>query len=264
MQNTKTFTLGNKKLHLVFLTTVGSTLHQLNLSNSDLDLKGVFVWDKTATSGLETMPDSLDFKRTLKDEWADLMSQLNDEFNLNLSPDDDVELFEARKFFLTALKNDFNMLDMLFSSLTPVFLADVFQETLEKKEDFLDMKSAEVRFSGMAKSALHEAKKLSKKEEKTPKMQNDLKKSLAKSLQFVFSLNNLFLNQVHSPVLPDDERKFVLNVKKGNVSLEDVAKKQVELFEELEKTKLNKNLLLKTSNRDSLNTVLQNLNLSVN
>jgi len=262
MQNAKTFTLGTKKLHLVFLTTVGSGLHQLTLSNSDVDLKGVFVWDRTATAGLETMNDHLDCKNTEPAEWADLMQQLNVEFNLELEAKDDLELWGAKKFFLTALKNDFNMFDMLFSKLEPKFKADVFQPVLDNKELFLNMKQADNRFGGMARGALHEAKKLFRKDTKTPKEDNDLKKNLAKSLQFFFSLDNLLKTQTHNPVLSEEQRFEVLEVKKGLVSLEDVAKRHSELSEMVEKTKTMPNVFDKVDDRETLNTLLFNLTLS--
>jgi len=260
MQNAKQFTLGSKKLHLVFLTTVGSQLHKLNLSNSDLDLKGVFVWDRTATAGLETMNDSLDLKNTEKEEWADLMSQLNSEFNLKLDSDDDLELWEAKKFFLTALKNDFNMFDMLFANETEhKFLADSFKPVLDNKRLFLNMEQAVVRFGGMARSALSRAKQFLKKSEPNDKEKNDFKKSLAKSLQFLFSLDNLLKTQTHNPVLLEKQRLEVLEVKKGNLSFEEVQHRFDELEEVLNETKKNHLLMKKVDDRETLNTVLSTL-----
>lgn len=261
MKNAKTFALGTKKLHLVFLTTVGSRLHKLNLHNSDVDLKGVFVWDRTAMAGLKTMNDTLDCKNTDANEWADLMTQLNNEFGLELAPTDDLELWTAKKFFLTALKNDFNMLDMLFSKLEPKFKADVFQPVLDNKTSFLNMRQADTRFSGMARGALHEAKKLLGKENPTNKEKNDLKKNLAKSLQFLFSLDNLFKTQTHNPVLPKEQRLEVLNAKKGLTPFEAVSDRHAELTLALEDTRANESLLEKKDDREKLNTLLENLTL---
>lgn len=263
MQNAKTFTLGNKKLHLLFLTTVGSQLHKLSLSHSDVDLKGVFVWDKTVSAGLVKPQETVEFKNTDKDEWSNLMAQLNEELNLNLQPDDDLTLFEARKFMVTTLKNDFNMFDMLFSEAKHTFNTDLFQNVLDNKEAFLETNLAKERFSGMARGALHEAKKLFKKEVRTKKEANDLLKNQAKSLQFLFSLDNLLKTQTHNPVLPDSQREEVFNVKKGLSDMDSVEKRHLELTEMFETTALNTDLLSKKANKELVNELLVKLTLNV-
>ena len=259
MQNAKTFTLGDKKLHLLFLTKVGSTLHKLNLSNSDLDLKGVFLWDKDLTLGLNPPQDTLDSKNTNRFQWANLMEQLNQEFNLNLELDDDLDLFEARKFFNTALKNDFNMFDMLFSDLTPVFSTNSFKEVLNNKKSFLNMKFAKSRFQGMSKTSLNDAKKLNKKENKTNKQNNLFFKTMAKSLQFLFSLENLLLEQTFNPVLKENQRLEVLEVKKGLKSFEEVEKRFNFLDENLKSLFENEDLMKKNSDLLLVNNLLVDL-----
>jgi len=256
IMNTKKFKLGNKTFSLLFLTTVGSQLHKLNLKNSDVDLKGVFVWDTDTLFSLVTPQDTMDYKNTDPDEWADLMQQFNTEFNLNLDPDDDVSLFDLRKFFVTSMKNDFNMFDMLFSAEKPVFNTEPFQKVLDNKEQFLDMKNAVNRFGGMARGALHESKKLFRKTNRTDKENNDLKKNKAKSLQFLFSLDNLLKTGSHNPVLNEEQRFEVLQVKSGLVPMEVVEERHTVLTAVLEKTLNLPNVLDKTLNRKLLNDLL--------
>ena len=79
--NAKTFEFEGKKLKLHFLTVVGSTLHQLNLDNSDVDVKGVFVWEREALSGLDLPQDTLEYKNTSKESWKAILEQVNKEFD---------------------------------------------------------------------------------------------------------------------------------------------------------------------------------------
>lgn len=230
MQNAKTLTLGNKKMHLLLLTTVGSKLHKLELDNSDTDLKAVFVWDSSSLFNLEGVSDTLDANKCDKDEWKDLMNQLNKEFNLDLEDDDDVAFFEAKKFFLTCMKNDSNVLDMLFSADRPVFCADSFEEVFLNRNLFLDKAQAFDRFTGMAKSSMHEARKLFMLEKRNEKQEKDLNKRLAKSLHFLHSFENFLKSGTHNPVLKDHQRLEVLEVKKGNVSFELVLPRFNELL----------------------------------
>lgn len=259
MKSTKTFTIGDRKFHLLFLTTVGSTLHKLNLEHSDLDLKGVFLWEKDLTYCLEPQQDSLDYKNTNKLEWSNLMKQLNKEFNLKLTDNDDLNLFEARKFMSVSLKNDFNMFDLLFNNLEPIFLTDSFTKILNNKENFLHMEFAKSRFRGMAKSSLKDARKLAFRGVRNKKENNDFYKSMAKSLQFLFSLSNLLKEQSYNPVLKEFQRKEVLEVKKGLKSFYSVENRYIELNEKLEKTFLNEKLLYKKSDVDFVNKLLVNL-----
>lgn len=261
MKKSKTFTLGNKKLHLLLLTTVGSKLHKLELEGSDTDLKGVFVWDSSALFALDNVPDALDANKCEQNEWKDFMRQLNEEFNLDLEDDDDLAFFEAKKFFKTCLKNDANVLDMLFSCEQPVFCADCFNEVFENRELFLDDFQAFERFTGMARGSMFEAKKLFVSDNLNAKQENGLNKRLAKSLQFLFAFENLLESGVHNPVLKEEQRLEVLEVKKGNVVFDKVLSR----FEEVH-ARLNERKPMpceKSSDTlDRLNTLLLKLNLS--
>lgn len=261
IMNAKTFTLGDKKLHVLFLTTVGSQLHNLNLAGSDVDLKGVFVWDLEASFGLDSLPDTVELKTCDSDEWADLVSQFNSAFNLDLDVDEDLVLFESKKFFLTAMKNDFNLFDMLFADKKHhVFNTDAFQKVLDSKSLFLNSEKANLRFGGMAHSSLNKnAKKLNSNPNRDEKQERNLHKNLAKSLQFMFALDSLLRTKTYSPVLPEEQRLEVLEVKKGNSNFEKVSERYAELkdafdvnFENMEQ--------FDNQNRTTLNQLLVDLN----
>ena len=73
--------VNGKGLTLHFLTVVGSTLHNLNNSNSDRDVKGVFTWDQEVTNGMVVPAEQLDNKNMRKEDRAELMAQLNKLFD---------------------------------------------------------------------------------------------------------------------------------------------------------------------------------------
>ncbi len=290
MMKPKTFTFGEQKLHLHFLTVVGSTLHQLTMQNSDIDVKGVFVWDEVVSAGLKTPKDNLDKNSTRqkveegeKSDWQLLIEQLNNEFDLNLEEDDDLVLFEARKFMTTALKNDFNTFDMLFSTLSPVFCTTMFQKVLDHGESFLNMEYAKSRFTGMAENSLKTARsKLQKDNQdnlaKSTKMfefedntnhnhnqivhEPGVAKPLAKSIQMLHSLIFLLNRQEFSPVLPSKERLEVLEIKKGLVPFYIVKVRFDELMEEVQKLLNDKNKMIKSADVAKVNELLVLVTLS--
>ena len=261
IMNAKTFKLGNKTLHLHFATLVGSKLHRLNTDLSDSDFKFVFSWSHKDVFSLEDLPNSLQKNNTNKEEWDRLVSDVcsflsSRSLSFSLDDCDDFAFFESKHFLKNALKNDFNMLDMLFSPLEPLFCSNEFKEVLSNKNSFLDVSQASVRFRGMAQSSLKLAKKLNNKENPTDKEKNDFLKSSAKSLQFLFSLLAFLETHTHSPVLPDEFRFEVLNVKRGLVSFDEVLNRFFELDkvlnDELKKSTWNKQFDLSVVNRLSL------------
>ena len=252
MTNTKTFTLGGRKLHLLFLTTVGSKLHKLNDSESDTDLKGVFVWDMDTLFGLETYPSVLDGKKTNKEEWLQLCSDLNKEFNLGLEDADDLALFELKKFFLSTLKNDFNMFDMLFSNEQHNYCSDDFSEVLLKRNLFLDTKKAHHTFVGMANGSLKEAVKL----HRNNGSERSKFKALAKVLQFLYSFESMLDTHSYKPVLDFAERETVFNTKKGLVDFDKTVAECERLFLRVEEKYEHSKGLCNETNRTKLDKVL--------
>jgi len=226
--NSKRFEYACMGFTVHMLTVVGSTLHNLKLDGSDVDMKGVFVWDKEVLFGLDKPQDTLEYKNTDEKEWSKLVKELNKSFNLKLEDEDDFTLFEAKKFTLSALKNDSNMLDMLWSK--PFYTTGLFKKNfLDNRKLFLNSEMAKSRFRGMSQNCLKLGKKLNKP------------KDLAKSLQMLYSLEFLLKNKDFNPVLEENKRLEVLEVKKGLVSSEKVEQKYTQLNEKVdflyEKTK---------------------------
>lgn len=217
---------------LHFFSVVGSTLHGLNNENSDVDYKGVFAWDKKVLLGMSKPLLSLDKTNTNQDEWELLLKELNKDFGLNLTKDDDLVLFSAKEFFNLSYKNDSNMFDMLFNdeSKYVLFETEEFQEVKKHRKNFFNNTFAFKRFFGMAHSALEDAKKGVR-----------TNKNLSKSLQMLYSLK-LFLNDgTYYVQLPLNLRLELLKVKNNECSLEEVFEKTEKLKEELSNFDFNQN-----------------------
>lgn len=218
---TKHFSVDGKGFTLHYLCVVGSKLHGVSNENSDTDLKGVFTYDRELLFGLNNLQETLEKNNVKKESWELLVNELNNSFNLNLSFDDDVVLFESKKFATTALKSELNMLDMLMSDMV-VFESREFSDLKYNAESFLDFELARKRFVGFSHNVLKVFER-----SKRPK-------DLAKTLHSLFLLKQLLKNKVYSPkMFNEDERNLVVNTRNGLVSEEFVRDKQVQLLNDL-------------------------------
>lgn len=244
----KKFTYNGLNLTLQFFSVVGSTLHGLNTKKSDVDYKAVFTWDKEVMFGMKPYLSQLNKDNTTKEEWCDLLSQLNKEFNLNLQENEDLVLFSAKEFFELSYKNDSNMFDMLYASDEFVlYETKEFVEVKNNKEKFLNLYTAYNRYFGMSHSYL----KFANKGENT-------NKNLAKALQMLYSLELLLNEKKHYYRLPEELTQQLLKVRNGETSFEEANEKY-----DLLKNKLDSYDYDKTNTKndyyDFMNNLLVNL-----
>ena len=242
--------VNGKNLTLHFLTVVGSQLHGLAGENSDRDVKGVFSWDKDVVDGLKKPSEQLDNKNMKQEDRLELMGQLNKLFDTEF--DEDLDLFEGRKFFLNSMKSEPNMLDMLWANTVPnmvLFCSDSFQKVLDNRKLFLNPNLAKLRFLGMSFNTL----KLGSK--------NGRSKDLAKSLQSCFSFLNLVSTGEHSPRLTSEQEDTVREVKFNALGLshEDLIENTKVLRNSLELACNELELEEEVNNFDELNALLLTL-----
>jgi predicted nucleotidyltransferase len=224
-------TINGKKLKLHFLTIVGSTLQGLNGDKSDIDIKGVFTWEHNVLMGLNEVPEQLDKNSMLKNDRIELMKQLKEKFPNN-EFDEDLDLFEAKKFFLNAIKNDSNMLDMLWADTVDdgkmvLFCSPEFENVLRNRNLFLNLEILKKRFMGMSFSTF----KLGKKQNNENKF-----KDLAKSIQSLFSFKNVLQFNDFSPRLNNEQTNIVKTIKFNlkNISHKDLIQEVDQLRQGLE------------------------------
>lgn len=243
--------INNKKAYLHFLTIVGSQLHKLTIKEtSDIDIKGVITWDEAVKAELNEPIDLIDTNKLKAIYGADytnivksIINQLNFHLNLKLNPEqDDIVLYEARKFYKDAMNNDFNMLDMLYGE-EQIFRTFEFEKTLSIKEDFLKYQFIFDKFKNMAFNNLNKSKN----------QPEPLKfKSQVKAIQLLESLKVVLKTKKYNPVLDLKTREYLLKIKKGEIPFDEIEKRFKELDEEVQtkykipQNNINVNILNKT------------------
>ena len=246
----KKFQYNGMEFTLKFLGVVGSNLHGVNVKDSDVDYKGVFTWNTDLLFGMKNLPTSLDKKNTDKDEWNNLLYQLNKEFNLNLKEDDDLVLYDAKSFFDLSFKNDLNMFDMLYSSKEFVlYTTQAFENVRFNKDKFVNPYLASNRFFGMSTTYFNDAKN----------NKGNVNKNYSKALQTLFSLEFLLKNNYYSCSLDNDKKDYLLNVRNGNYSLEEYFKTLENLKNELNSLTLDKLYNARSVHFDFMNQLLVDL-----
>jgi len=259
-------------VYLHYLTVVGSTLHGLNTSsNGDFDLKGVFSYETDLLLGLNDLPEQFDKNSMEGEDRLELLKLVFNHPTLNLKNQletlkqteqlhnvdlsffndeqsflekQDLDLFEAKKFFLNTFKHDSNMFDMLFARNVSngkfvLFSSKQFDELLlsENQKLFFDLvlldnfNSAYKRFRGMGFNTF----KLGKK--------NKSSKDLAKSLQSLYLLKNMFTSKTFYPRLKTEQNNTVLKVKSFQVD-ETLLYNELVEFVDNERVKLENELLV--------------------
>lgn len=240
----KHFTVDGKGFTLHYLCVVGSKLHGVSNENSDTDLKGVFTYDRELLFGLNQLQETVEKSNVKKESWDLFVKELNQELQLELNSEDDVVLFESKKFAVTALKSELNMLDMLSSDMV-LLESEEFSELRKNAESFLDFELARKRFVGFSHNALKVFER-----SKRPK-------DLAKTLHTLFLFKQLLKNKVYSPKMENqEEQKLVVDTRNGLVTEEFVRNKQVELLEELSLL----NMPMSTQNFELVNNLVVRLN----
>lgn len=245
----KNFTYDGMKLKLKFLSVVGSTLQGVNTKDSDVDYKGVFTWDNDLFFGLKTLQSSLDKNNTKKDEWNNLLLQLNKEFNLNLNENDDVVFYSAQEFVDLSFKNDSNMLDMLYSQNDFVlYETNGFKLLRENKDKFLNLFMAFKRLLGMSQTYFNLATK-----------GVNVHKHYSKSLQMLYSLKLLLLDNTYYCQLPLDMRLYLLDLRRGDYFLDEYLELHSDLKNELNEMKFDKEYNSRVLYFDLFNDLLVSL-----
>lgn len=209
--------LNGRGFTLHFLSVVGSKLHRLDNKDSDTDLKGVLSWDNDVKNSLKAYDETLDNKNMSKEDRLELTKVLNEGLGLNLSPEDDFDLFESRYFFLTAMKNDSNMFDMLSSNMV-LYETEEFKNVRANRNLFNNFEYAKKRFLGMSFNTF----KLGSKVGGSPK-------DLAKSLQALYSFRDFVNTGSYNHLLQPLDRLLVKSVKEGNKTVQEVNSLREEL-----------------------------------
>jgi hypothetical protein len=137
--------------------------------------------------------------------------------NLDFNLEDDITFMEVNKFFLKALLNDLNLLDLLHAEKV-FFVSEEFQPVLDNKELFLNFKRAYFKFRGLANGAYKEARRRLKNGDK-----RGYYKDLARTVHSLFLLEEFLTFKTYSSKLRNnDNLEYLKKIRLGEISEEEV------------------------------------------
>lgn len=129
---------------------------------SDSDFRGVFVASKSSKLGFIGHIDQIEVKKG-KDgnvplEHQELIQELNKKLGMDMPLDEDIALFEVKKFISMAIEANPNIMDLLFSDKeSTLYVNKKGKKLLENRDIFLSKKT-KYTFSGYAMSQIYRAK----------------------------------------------------------------------------------------------------------
>jgi len=142
---------------------------------SDSDYRGVFIAHPDTKIGLTGKIEEIEVKKTgdgkeVPKEQKELIKELNAKLGLNMADDEDIILYEIKKFVTLALENNPNLMDLLFADGDAVIYSnDRGQKLLKDAKKTFISKKTKFTFSGYAMSQLHRVKGHNKWVVKFPK-----------------------------------------------------------------------------------------------
>jgi len=170
------FIFNNQKYELILFTLAGSRFYGTHFDGkgtqrehplipdyvSDSDFRGVFIAPPETKVGLTNSIDLIevktDGKGNISKEHKELIKELNQKLNLNMTEDEDIALYEIKKFIDLSLLANPNIMDLLFSDEDAIFYSnEKGQELLQNRDIFLSKKT-KFTFSGYALSQVYKAR----------------------------------------------------------------------------------------------------------
>lgn len=129
---------------------------------SDNDFRGVFIATPDTKLGLTGAIEQIEVKKdkngVIPIEQQNLIKELNEKLGLNMHLDEDILLYEIKKFIGLALENNPNIMDLLFSDDNSIIYANKKGNKLLNNRDIFISKKTKFTFSGYALSQLHRIK----------------------------------------------------------------------------------------------------------
>lgn len=200
------FTYQNNKYRLILFTLAGSRFYGTHYEagdperqhpfkpnySSDHDYRGIFIAHPDTKLGLTGNITEIEVKTAGEDKLAPpeqraLIKELNEKLGLNMAEDEDLVLYEVKKFVTMALENNPNIMDIVFADDDAVIYENDKGKKLreEGKGIFMSTKT-KFTFSGYAMSQLKRIKSHNKYIVKYPKTANVLR-----ALKTAFDLKDI-------------------------------------------------------------------------
>jgi hypothetical protein len=190
---------GLAKENLILKVRVGSHLFGTNTPESDLDYEGIFMPDKSLVFG---------FGRCRE---VDLGITSKDETGRNTSDAVDYKIREYRDFYLLALENNPNIMNILFANDENVMFQGWYGASLRAKKMLFPHAACIRRFKGYAMSQL-------KKMDVKPGNYRHLKE--AEKLLSRKDPKDILVNAIHGIGIPFEDQGPGKHIKIGDIFLE--------------------------------------------
>lgn len=177
------FTYNNQTYKLILFTLAGSRFYGTHYELgehpfkpdyvSDSDYRGVFVADPDTKLGMSNHIEQIEVKKgkdgTVPKDQQALIKELNEKLGMDMPLDEDIALYEVKKFIGLALENNPNIMDLLFADDDAVLYSNKKGKKLLKNKDIFISKKTKFTFSGYAISQLQRIKGHNKWINKYPK-----------------------------------------------------------------------------------------------
>lgn len=166
------FTYNNIEYKLILMTLAGSRfygtyydsedperIHPFNPDyKSDSDYRGVFIAHPDSKLGLSEKIEQIEIKKgkdgNVSQEQKAFIKELNEKLGMNMPDDEDIILYEIKKFVELALDNNPNICDILFTDNDAIIYANKKGRKLLNNKDIFISKKTKFTFSGYALSQL--------------------------------------------------------------------------------------------------------------
>lgn len=181
------FTYNNIEYKLILMTLAGSRfygtyydsedperIHPFNPSyKSDSDYRGVFIAHPDSKLGFSGKIEQIEIKKgkdgKVSEKQKAFIKELNEKLGMNMPDDEDIILYEIKKFLELALDNNPNICDILFTDNEAIVYANKKGRKLLNNKDIFISKKTKFTFSGYALSQLNRIKGHNKWITKYPK-----------------------------------------------------------------------------------------------
>ncbi len=182
------FTYNNQEYKLILFTLAGSRFYGTHFNGkgtdrehplipdyvSDADYRGVFIANPDTKLGMTGSIDQIEVKKdkhgVVPPEQVELIKELNRVLGMDMPLDEDIALYEIKKFVTLALDNNPNIMDLIFSDKDATIYTNKKGKKLLKNTDIFLSKKTKFTFSGYAMSQIHRAKSHYKMIVKYPKV----------------------------------------------------------------------------------------------
>ena len=167
------FTYNNQEFKLILFTLAGSRFYGTHFNGrgsdkehplkpdyvSDNDYRGVFIASPDTKLGFTGSIEQIEVKKgkdgTVPKEQQELIKELNEKLGMNMPMDEDIALYEVKKFITMSLEANPNIMDLLYADDESVLYSTKKGRKLLKNRDIFLSKKVKHTFAGYALSQLN-------------------------------------------------------------------------------------------------------------